>query len=76
MKDTVLDERGAADGLPRAGAVISGRSLLLRSVIAVVVIAALSMGGAWLMYDPAAEAMEGADTSARETPADLPSPGR
>lgn len=61
MNDTVLDDR--AGDAPRLGAVISGRSLLLRLAIAIVTIVTLSIGGAWLMYaaiDPTAEAIEGA----------------
>lgn len=69
MNDTVLDERVGADDLPRATSVISGRSLLLRLLIAVVMVATLSIGGAWLMnaaIDPTAEASEGVDTSIRD----------
>lgn len=69
MNETVLDQRVGADGLPRATPVISGRSLLLRLLIAVVTVATLSIGGAWLMYaaiDPTAEASEGVDTSIRD----------
>lgn len=69
MNETVLDERVGADGQPRATPVISARSLLLRLLIAVVTIATLSIGGAWLMnagIDPAAEAREGgADSTIR-----------
>ena len=69
MNETVLDQRVGAGDLPRAPSVISGRSLLLRLLIAVVTIATLSIGGAWLMnaaIDPTAEASEGIDTSVRD----------
>lgn len=69
MNETVLDERVGADVPVRAAPVISARSLLLRLLIAVVMIATLSIGGAWLMYatiDPTAEASEGVDTSFRD----------
>jgi hypothetical protein len=69
MNETVLDERVGAEGSSRAAPVISGRSLLLRLLIAIVMIATLSIGGAWLMYaaiDPTAEASEGVDTSFRD----------
>jgi hypothetical protein len=69
MNETVLDERVGGDGPLRAAPVISGRSLLLRLLIAIVTIATLSIGGAWLMYaaiDPTAEASEGVDTSIRD----------
>jgi hypothetical protein len=69
MNETVLDERVGADVPVRAAPVISVRSLLLRLLIAVVMIATLSIGGAWLMYatiDPTAEASEGVDTSFRD----------
>ncbi len=55
MNDTVLD------GRPRNS--FSGRSLLLRLLICVVTVAALSFGGAMLMHaaiDPAADATDGA----------------
>jgi hypothetical protein len=55
MNDTAMSDR------PRA--VISGWSLLLRLLICVVTVAALSIGGALLMHaaiDPAADAAEGA----------------
>jgi hypothetical protein len=79
MNHTVVDERAAAEALPPAGAVISGRSLLLRLMIAIVTVAVLSIGGAWLMYtgiDPAAEAAEGVETSTRDTSAGAPPTGR
>lgn len=69
MNETVLDERVGGDGQPRSVPVISGRSLLLRLLIAVVMVATLSIGGAWLMnagIDPAAEASVGADPSTRD----------
>lgn len=69
MNETVLDERGGADVPVRAATVITARSLLLRLLIAIVTIATLSIGGAWLMYatiDPAAEASEGVDASIRD----------
>lgn len=69
MNETVLDERVGAENAPRAAPVISGRSLLLRVLIAVVMVATLSIGGAWLMnaaIDPTAEASEGVDTSIRD----------
>ena len=65
MNETVLDERVGADVPVRPAPVISVRSLLLRLLIAVVMIATLSIGGAWLMYatiDPTAEASAGGDT--------------
>ena len=55
MNDTAMSDR------PRA--VISGWSLLLRLLICVVTVAALSIGGALLLHaaiDPAADAAEGA----------------
>jgi len=55
MNDTAMSDR------PRA--VISGWSLLLRLLICVITVAALSIGGALLMHaaiDPAADATEGA----------------
>lgn len=61
MNETVVDDH--APDAPRVGTVISGRSLLLRLVFAIVTIVTLSIGGAWLMYtaiDQAAEATEGA----------------
>jgi len=64
MNDTVLDDQ------PRS--TFSGRSLLLRLLICVVTIGALSIGGALLMHaaiDPAADAAEGAG-SLVATPAD------
>ncbi len=69
MNETVLDQPVGADDLPRAASVISGRSLLLRLLIAIVTIATLSIGGAWLMnaaIDPTAEASEGIDPSIRD----------
>jgi hypothetical protein len=64
MNETVLE------GRPRVA--ISGWSLLLRLVIGIVTVAALSIGGALLMHaaiDPAADAVEGA-ASLVATPAD------
>jgi hypothetical protein len=64
MNETVLDQRVDGVDASRAAPVISGRSLLLRALIAVVMIAAMSIGGAWLMnaaIDPTAEASEGVD---------------
>ncbi|MFN3744043.1 MAG: hypothetical protein ACK4TL_05000 [Hyphomicrobiaceae bacterium] len=64
MNETVLESR------PRVA--ISGRSLLLRLVVGLVTVAALSIGGALLMHaaiDPAADAAEGA-ASLVATPAD------
>jgi hypothetical protein len=55
MNETVLEDQ------PRSA--ISGRSLLLRLLICIVTVAALSIGGALLMHaaiDPAADAAEGA----------------
>lgn len=55
MNETVLEDQ------PRS--TISGRSLLLRLLICIVTVAALSIGGALLMHaaiDPAADAAEGA----------------
>ena len=55
MNVTVLEDQ------PRSA--ISGRSLLLRLLICIVTVAALSIGGALLMHaaiDPAADAAEGA----------------
>lgn len=55
MDDTAIVDR------PRA--VISGRSLLMRLLVCIFTIAALSFGGAMLMHaaiDPAADAAEGA----------------
>ena len=69
MNETVLDQRVDAGDAPRVASVITGRSLLLRALIAVVMIATLSIGGAWLMnaaIDPTAEASEGIDTSIRD----------
>lgn len=68
MNHTALDQPVAADELPRAVSVISVRSLLLRLLVAVVTIATLSIGGAWLMYaaiDPAAEASDGIEMPAQ-----------
>jgi hypothetical protein len=68
MNETVLDERVDANGQPRAAPVISARSLLLRLLIAVVTVATLSIGGAWLMnagIDPVAEASD-ANSSFRD----------
>jgi hypothetical protein len=65
-----LDERVGATDEPRATPIISARSLLLRVLIAIVTVATLSIGGAWLMnagIDPVAEASEGAH-SAPPTP--------
>jgi hypothetical protein len=64
MTNTVLD------GRPRN--TFSGRSLLLRLLICIVTIGALSIGGALLMHaaiDPAADAAEGAGALVA-TPAD------
>ncbi len=64
MTNTVLD------GRPRS--TFSGRSLLLRLLICIVTIGALSIGGALLMHaaiDPAADAAEGAGALVA-TPAD------
>jgi hypothetical protein len=62
MNQTVLDD--VAQNAPkRAGAVISGRALLLRAAIAVITVVTMSIGGAWLMHaaiDPAADAIDGA----------------
>jgi hypothetical protein len=69
MNETVLDEPVGAENAPRAAAVISVRSLLLRVLIAIVMVGTLSIGGAWLMnaaIDPTAEASEGVDTSIRD----------
>lgn len=69
MNETVLDQPVGAENLPRAASVISGRSLMLRLLIAVVMVGTLSIGGAWLMnaaIDPTAEASEGVDTSIRD----------
>jgi hypothetical protein len=69
MNETVLAERVGTENVPRAASVISGRSLLLRLLIAVVMVATLSIGGAWLMnaaIDPTAEASVGVDTSIRD----------
>ena len=69
MNETALDQRVDAGDLPRSPSVISGRSLLLRLLIAIVTIATLSIGGAWLMnaaIDPTAEASEGIDSSVRD----------
>ena len=69
MNETALDQRVDAGDMPRAPSVISGRALLLRVLIAVVMIATLSIGGAWLMnaaIDPTAEASEGIDTLVRD----------
>ena len=69
MNETVLDQQGGTDGLPRATPVISARSLLLRLLIGVVTVATLSIGGAWLMnaaIDPTAEASESIDSSIRD----------
>jgi hypothetical protein len=66
MNETVLDERVGSNDQPRTSPVISGRSLLLRLLFAVVTVATLSIGGAWLMnagIDPAAEASEGVGSS-------------
>jgi len=55
MNDTVVDGQSRS--------VISGRSLLLRLLICLVTVAALSFGGAMLMHaaiDPAADEAEGA----------------
>lgn len=55
MNETVLEDQ------PRSA--ISGRSLLLRLLICIFTVAALSIGGALLMHaaiDPAADAAEGA----------------
>ena len=63
MNQTVPDDRARPAVSPRAGAVISGRSLLLRLLVCVVTIVTMSIGGAWLMYaaiDPAADALDGA----------------
>ena len=70
MNDTVIDDT-ARDAPVRASAVISGRSLLLRLVIAVVTIITMSFGGAWLMHaaiDPAADAIDGAGAPAIVAP--------
>ena len=63
MNETVLDAR------PRA--IISGRSLLLRLLICIATVAALSIGGALLMHaaiDPAADAAEGAGALVADAP--------
>jgi hypothetical protein len=72
MNETVLDERVGANGQPRATPVITGRSLLLRLLIAVVMVATLSIGGAWPMnagIDPVAEASEAQAPIGTATPA-------
>lgn len=62
MNQTVLDDP-AQDVPKRAGAVISGRALLMRAAIALITVVTMSIGGAWLMHaaiDPAADAIDGA----------------
>jgi hypothetical protein len=62
MNQTAVDD-AAHDAPKRAGAVISGRALLLRAAIALVTVVTMSIGGAWLMYaaiDPAVDAVNGA----------------
>lgn len=63
MDETVPGDRAGATGAPRTGAVISGRSLLLRLLVCIVTIVTMSIGGAWLMHaaiDPAADRIDGA----------------
>lgn len=62
MSQTVVDEP-AHDAPKRAGAVISGRALLMRAAIALITVITMSIGGAWLMHaaiDPTADAIDGA----------------
>lgn len=59
MNDTMPGERATLP--PRA--LISGRSLLIRLVVCLVTVVAMSIGGAWLMHaaiDPTADAIDGA----------------